>query len=141
MNDREDIQDVLSRYSQGCSCGDWDAVICTFASTGVWEVPAQGIRHEGHEAIRAAMSGFVASFSWYSQINSPALISLKGERATARSMIRECGRAKDRGEALEVVGFYDDELIRTPRGWKFLARRFTGIGLHGIPVTAPHLPG
>lgn len=141
MTDRDLIQDVLTRYSQGCSCADWDMVLATFLADGAWEVPARGIRQEGHGAIRAAMSGFLKAFSWYAQLNSPALIEIAGDRATARSMIREIGASRDGGDALEVVGFYDDELVRTDEGWKFAVRRFSGVGLHGIPVAAPRLPG
>jgi ketosteroid isomerase-like protein len=139
--DRLDIQDTISRYSQGCSLQDWDMVIDTFLPDGAWEVPSRGLRFEGHATLRAVMSGMVKDMEWFVQMNSPAVITVSGDTATARSIVREAGRTKGSDEILDVLGFYDDELVRTSSGWKFARKVFTGAGLHGIPVKAPMLPG
>jgi hypothetical protein len=52
----------------------------------------------------------------------------------ARSVIRKCGKFADRDEALEVVGFYNDELVRTAEGWKFTRRAFKAAGMHTFPL-------
>ena len=141
MNDTQAIQQTISRYAIGCSAQDWDSVIATFTADGAWEVPSRGLRITGHDALRAAMSGFVAGFDHFVQINAPAAITVDGDRATARSLIRECGKYTGRDEALEVTGLYDDELLRTADGWKFERRTFTGLGMLGLPTAAPTLPG
>lgn len=130
MHDEIAIQRTLNLYSEGCSKRDWEQVLGTFLSDGVWEVPQLGQRHEGHAAIRPAMAGFPEMFDYFVQINSPATIDVAGDRATARSMVRECGRFSGRHEALEVMGYYADELVRTAEGWKFARRTFSGAGMH-----------
>lgn len=137
MTDEFAIQQLLSLYSDGCSRGDWDQVMATFLPDGVWEVPGLGARHEGHAVIRKAMAGFVAQMDYFVQISAPAIIEVDGDRATARSTIRECGKFRGRDEALEVMGFYADELVRSAEGWKFARRSFTGAGLHRFAL----LPG
>lgn len=128
------IQQTLNRYTDGASRADWEQVMATFLPDGIWEVPATGMSLQGHAAIQAGMAAFVTQMAYYVQINAPAVITIEGERATARSMIRECGKYADRDEALEVQGYYSDELVRTAAGWKFARRRFTGLGLHSFAL-------
>jgi len=140
INDRLDIQQTISLYSEGCSVRDWDQVMGTFLPDGIWEVPRRGITITGHDALRAAMSAMVATFDHFVQINAPAIITLDGDCATARSLIRECGKHAGRAEALEVMGRYSDELVRTGNGWKFAKRTFEGLGLQGFSLIPPILP-
>lgn len=141
MTDLEAIQQVLNRYSDGCSRRDWDQVADTFMPDGIWEVPALGTFHQGWAAMHPAMAGFVAQMDYFVQLNAPAVIEVSGDSATARTTIRECGKFTGRDEALEVMGFYSDELVRTPHGWKFALRTFRGVGVHRFPLLGgPGLP-
>lgn len=130
MDDAFAIQQTLSRYSDGCSRRDWDQVEGTFMPDGIWEVPALGTFHRGWAAIQPAMAGFVAQLDYFVQINSTAIITMSGDAARARSTIRECGKFAGCDEALEVMGTYEDELLRTADGWKFVRRTFRGLGVH-----------
>ena len=136
MNDQISIQQTINRYTEGSGRGNWDRVLGTFLPDGIWEIPALGAHHQGHAAIREAMSSFVAQMSYYVQINAPAIIETAGDRATASSAVRECGKFVDRNEALEVLGFYDDELVRVENGWKFARRRFVLAGMHRFALLA-----
>ena len=78
----------------------------------------------------------VAGFDYFVQLNTPAVISLDGQRATAQSTIRECGKYKGRNEALEVLGSYIDELVLTADGWRFALRSFHSYGLHTFALTS-----
>ncbi len=130
MLDEIAIQRTINRYTEGASRADWDQVMSTFMPDGIWEIPDLGVRHQGHAAIQPAMAGFVGQMAYFVQINSPAIITVEGAKATARSVIRECGKFADRDEALEILGFYNDELLRTPEGWKFTRRVFKAAGMH-----------
>jgi hypothetical protein len=124
------IQQTLNRYSDGCTRRDWDQVEGTFMSEGIWEVPSLGTFHRGWAAIQPAMAGFVGQLEYFVQINSPAIITVTGDTARARSTIREGGKFAGRDEALEVMGTYEDELLHTAEGWKFVRRTFRGLGVH-----------
>lgn len=134
MLDEIAIQQTLNRYTEGASRADWHQVLGTFTSDGIWEVPALGVFHQGHAPIQAAMAGFIVQMAYFVQVNAPAIIQLEGDKATARSVIRECGKFADRDEAMEVLGIYNDELIRTEEGWKFTRRTFRGLGVHNFPL-------
>jgi ketosteroid isomerase-like protein len=130
MLDEIAIQQTINRYSEAASRADWERVLSTFTTDASWEIPVFSAVYREHAAIRTAMAGFVGQMAYFVQINAPALISVNGERATARSIIRECGKFADRDEALEILGLYEDELTRTDQGWKFTRRVFQLIGQH-----------
>lgn len=125
------IQQVLNRYTVGACRSDWDMVLATFVEEGIWEAPGLGICVKGHDAIRASVSVFVDQMDYFIQINAPALITLAGDEAAACSAIREYGRFAQSGEAVEVFGLYDDVLVRTAAGWRFVKRTFTMSGING----------
>ncbi|MFA7602903.1 MAG: nuclear transport factor 2 family protein [Novosphingobium sp.] len=135
MIDDVAIQRIINRYTDGCNRQDWTQVLATFAEDGVWEV--QGRVFTGHDVIQAAMAGFLAQMAYFTQFASASVIEVDGDRASARTTIRECGKFADRDEALEVQGRYDDELVRTAAGWRFVRRRFTSFGAHRFAL----LPG
>jgi hypothetical protein len=63
-------------------------------------------------------------------MNCPAVINVTGNTATARSVIRELAKMKDKLETFEVLGFYNDKLIKTADGWRFSHRVFDMKGLN-----------
>ena len=134
MSDEVAIQQTLNRYSEGASRRDWDQAVATFVPDGIWEVPAVGARHQGHAAIREAMGGLVSSFAYMVQINAPAVITVDGNKAKARTMIREFGKFANRPQSLEILGIYSDELARTPEGWKFIRRSLDVLGMHNFAL-------
>ena len=135
MSDEAAIQQVINRYTDGCNRQDWPQVMATFAEDGVWEV--QGNAIQSHATIQAAMAGFLTQMAYFTQTASASVIAVEGDKATARTAIRECGKFADRDEALEVLGYYADELVRTAKGWQFARRQFNSFGLHRFAL----LPG
>ena len=130
MNEEISIQQTINRYSEGASRADWDQVLSTFVPDGVWEIPHFGAKFQGHNAIGEALRHFTQPMEYIVQLNAPALINVHDETATARSVIRECGKFMGQNEALEVLGFYSDTLLRTQAGWKFTRRVFEVRGMH-----------
>lgn len=135
MSDEQAIQQLINRYTLGASQPDWDLAIATFAQDGEWHVASSGLTLTGREAILKGMQGFHALFDWFVQINAPAVIAIDGDRASARSVIRENGKFAGRDEAVMVGGVYADELVRTPEGWRFTRRAFHGAGAFHHAIT------
>jgi ketosteroid isomerase-like protein len=138
LHDEWAVQQVITRYSQLTGRGDWDPVIALFLPDATWEIPHLNLVFTGAEAIRGALAGLAADFAYVLQLNAPALIAVAGDRATARSAIREAGRLKSRPGAedrgFEFLGIYADELARTPAGWKFRTRVFEHVGTQHWPL-------
>lgn len=134
LQDIFDIQQLLNRYSVAVGQRDWQSTLATFAPDGVWAVPALAAEFQGHEQLGPAMASFANKFDYFLQLNAPAVIEVRGDTATAISSIRETGKYQGRNEALDVVGFYYDQLIRTAEGWKFSRRTFDGRGSQKIAL-------
>jgi hypothetical protein len=132
MLDEIAIQQTLSRFTDGTSRGDIQQALSTFLADGVYE--SSGVRLRGYAAIEAAAVAYVAQFSYVVQVSAPALIVVDGDKATARSVIRESCRYAHDDAVLEVVGTYQDQLIRTAEGWKISHRTFSPIGSYRLPV-------
>ena len=101
MSDLEAIQQLINRYTDGCNRQDWTQVLATFAEDGVWAVQGQEIT--GHATIQAAMAGFLTGMAYFTQTASASVIAVDGDRATARTTVREGGKFADRDEAQQLV--------------------------------------
>jgi ketosteroid isomerase-like protein len=134
MLDEIAIQQTISRWSQSASRADWDQVGSTLVPNAVWEIPALGLKAEGVAAIVANLKAFVAPFAYGVQVNAPAVITVSGDSAVARSVIRETAKYADRDVALEGLGFYSDFLVRTSEGWKFSHRTFEVVAMRNFPL-------
>jgi ketosteroid isomerase-like protein len=135
MTDEYAIQHNISLYTEGASRGDWDQAVATFLPDGIWEIPAMSLKFEGHDAIRSAFINLTGAMDYIVQLNTPAIIKVSGDTATARCVIREVGKYKGRDEALEVLGFYADKLVRKPDGWKFAHRICEVRATHNFPLS------
>lgn len=136
MNDQIEIQYLLNLYSEAASRGDFDTVVSTFTAEGSWEVESFGLKFVGLDAILGAQKDFTAAMEYLVQMNAPAVIAVDGDAATARSTIRECGKFKDKDEAVEFMGYYVDTLERRAGEWRFAKRVFHLIGTHRFPTLA-----
>jgi ketosteroid isomerase-like protein len=129
------VQRVVSQYSQSASRADWDTVLSLYMPDGVWEVPIFAARFEGRAAILEGLLRFSSPMTYIVQVNSPGLIELEGDRATSRCLINECGKYKDRDEGLQILGAYEDTLMKTNAGWKFICRTCIVHGMHNFPLS------
>ena len=134
MEEEFAIQKVLNTYSQYASLGDWDRAVDTYLPDGAWAIPHLDMRLEGHEQILCALTAFIGQMDYVLQMNSPALIEVNGDRATAQSGIRECGKSAGKDEGFEFFGLYVDTLERTAAGWRFRERIFKGLGSSYFPL-------
>jgi ketosteroid isomerase-like protein len=128
------IQQLLNSYTEAASRADWAVVKSCFTEDAIWETPAGKI--EGREAALAKMAELVAGFDYIVQLNAPGVITVTGDTATARSVIRECGKLKGQDVAMEFLAHYNDRIVRTAEGWKFAHRVFVSQGMHSFAVSA-----
>jgi len=134
MDDERAIQKLITTYSQTASVADWEGAVGTYLPDGLWEIPHLSLAFEGHEAIRGALAAFFEQMDYVIQMNAPALIHVSGSTARASSAIRECGKSAGKDEGFEYLGFYRDELVKTPQGWRFRTRVFEGVGTNLFPL-------
>lgn len=136
MSDIEAIQQLMNRYSDAATRRDWAQMRSIFTADGEWLVPEQGMTFRGPDEIVPPMAAFLEQFDYFVQMNSAAVIEVDGDRATARSVVRESGKFAGAAIGIEVMGQYSDDLLRTADGWKFARRTFHGLGMHRYDLLA-----
>jgi SnoaL-like domain len=117
--DRDAIRDLLARYTYNGDRGRVAELAACFADDGTIEFP--GNKATGPAAIEAALSGGTGTrnpaLTFVRHHITNPLIEVDGVRATARSYFTV---HTDIGP--DHSGTYNDQLIRTPHGWRFAYR-------------------
>jgi len=122
--DKHEIAEVLNRYATGIDRRDWalfrtcftDDVLAEYDGIATWR---------GGDAITESMTTSNAGMGHTMHQLSNLAITVDGDTATARSYVDAVLMAADGQSGLNPRGFYDDELVRTPEGWRIAHRHFT----------------
>jgi len=139
--DRADITEVLIRYATGIDTRDWEL----FRSIWADDLDAEygrGIgRFRGPAEITEFMMGSHARMgrTWHRLSNF--VIHVDGDTATSRTYVHAVLNVdgEDPDAWMDVIGHYDDTLVRTSEGWKIRQRRcgkarMTGASLPPYPA-------
>ena len=128
---KQDIAEVLVRYSTGIDRRDWDLFRTCFTvdchadydGIGTWK---------GVDAITEFMIGSHADMGHTMHRLSNLAITVDGDKARARCYVDAVLMAPDGQTGLNPTGFYDDELVRTDVGWRIANRRFTMVHFRAL---------
>ncbi len=107
-DDHAEIRNLLARYCLALDLDDHDGWVSLFTPDAVYEV----YRREwvGHDGLRTMSQAAPGGF----HLGGPIVIDLDGDRAHTTRNLMFVERAS--GETRRAV--YDDELVRTPDGWR-----------------------
>jgi ketosteroid isomerase-like protein len=125
VEDRLEIQALAARFSDAVNERDFDAFSQLWASESpVWEIGAPlHSRAEGLAAIVEMLRGLMQTERYFMQMTHSGVVTINGDRAVARFVIREHGRGD--GTYYDNLAVYDDVLVREPGGWRFLERHYS----------------
>jgi hypothetical protein len=119
LEDRDEILQLLHRYNHCFDGGDAWGWADTFTPDGVEEVVG-GVTFCGRQELAA----HVKEITGERHVVVNPVIEVRGDTATVRAYL-----LLYRGVELGVTGSYEDDLVRTPDGWRFTKRKFTFDGL------------
>lgn len=128
LEDRLEIQDLMSRYSTAVDAKRLDLLESVFVPGSIVDFRGNGgpmlPYPEVVEFLRDSMAGFAGCQHYVTN----HLIELDGDRATCRIYVfTYLASIVDGDEVLFADGgWYDDELVRTPAGWR-IQRRVSGL--------------
>ncbi len=126
LSDRLEIQDLLTRYTVAIDRKDWSLLDRCFtpdAELDYTSTPGgqKGAYPEVRKWLEAALSPFPMTMHFISN----SVVEIEGDRAKARTyVINPMGFPRKDGNLhiFTVGATYNDELVRTPEGWR-IARR------------------
>jgi uncharacterized protein (TIGR02246 family) len=117
--DHIEIRELTARYNRAFDDVDSEAWADVFTPDGVMEYTG-GEPVVGRDALVAMNKGIGYG---YVHITTDPIIDVDGDRATQKCTVIVCNRSKD-GSPVQfgMTGRYEDELVRTPDGWRFKRR-------------------
>ncbi len=125
-DDRHDIGELLVRYATGIDRRDWPLFRTVFTTDCELDYGEIG-QWRGVDAVTEFMQlAHAAAGHTLHRITNRA-VDLDGDRAAARCYVDGLIMAADNRSGVNAVGFYDDEIVRTPQGWRIARRRFTPV--------------
>jgi 3-phenylpropionate/cinnamic acid dioxygenase small subunit len=134
--DKAQIAEVLIRYATGIDSKDWPLLRSCWTDeidVGYGDLGRFTTAEALTDLMRQIHDGMGQTYHRISNL----VIKVDGDRATARSYVHALLMAipGDSASWVEALGHYDDELVRTPDGWR-IARRTTNIArvMSGAPA-------
>lgn len=124
--DRQDISDLLVRYATGIDQRDWPLFRTVFTADCELDYGEIGA-WEGVDAVAEFMDKVHATAGHLLHRLSNQAITIDGDTAVARTYVDALIMAADNQTGVNGIGFYDDEIVRTPDGWRIARRRFTAV--------------
>jgi SnoaL-like protein len=135
LSDLAEIRDVLVRYGWAIDTKDWALLDTCFTADATVDYSSNpGGKAGPYAQIRTWLEKMMSAFPVTQHLMSNIDITLDGDRATARTMVTNPQGAATRDGPLHfffVGGRYDDELVRTPDGWKIKNRVETTLWFQG----------
>ena len=140
VEDRLEIQVLAARFSDAVNQRDVTAFAQLWASDHpIWEIgPPLPSRAEGKDAIIAMLKDLFQIERYFMQLTHSGVITIDGDRATARFVVRE--RGKGDGTYYDNLAVYNDVLVREPAGWRFLERHYQYRFLDQTPFAGDAFP-
>lgn len=116
MADLDEIERVIKLYGYVIDDREWDRLGEVFAEDASFVVEGTGIDFEGFAAIDAFMRSYPHPLAHYS---TNILIDVGEGADTARAEVKVWA---PRADGTAFIGKYLDDLVRTPKGWRFRRR-------------------
>lgn len=126
MTDRDDISDLLVRYATGIDRRDWSLFRTVFTEDCQLDYGEIGA-WSGVDAVTDFMEKVHAMAGHTLHRLTNQAIDVNGDNAVARTYVDALIMAADNKSGVNGIGFYDDEMVRTPQGWQIARRRFTTV--------------
>ena len=125
ISDKQHIRELQNRYSYAIDSGHYDKLDGMFTPDATYHFVTGST--DNIEALKKTIQDALQPLTSSQHINGNQWAGIAGDRATAGCyftvhMFKE-GVAD--GEHFEMGGRYDDELLRTPDGWRFTSRTIT----------------
>ena len=123
--DKQHIRELQNRYSYAIDSGQYDKLDAMFTPDATYNFVTGSTNNVS--ALKKTIQDALEPLTTSQHINGNQWAEIEGDHATAGCyftvhMYKE-GLAN--GEHFEMGGRYDDELVRTSKGWRFSKRTIT----------------
>ena len=121
LSDRQEIVDLITRYTRAVDTRSWDDLDEVFTEDAVLDYSPVGGPADVPAVVKPWIEQGLAGFDRYQHVIGQVSIELAGDRARATAYFTNpmVAVAPDGGEQMwEVGGYYRHDLRRTEEGWR-----------------------
>ena len=125
ISDRFEIQDLIYRYADIIDQKRFDDLRDVFSDDAHIDYSAVGGAVGDRESTIAFLKKALPAFTCYQHLNANLQITISGDTATGRVMCfnpQELMLGKDKSQLFMLGLWYNDEYVRTPKGWRMRKR-------------------
>ncbi|QUD90405.1 nuclear transport factor 2 family protein [Phenylobacterium montanum] len=122
IEDRLAVRERIEAYGDAVFRRDSEAWIANWAEDGVWRL--LGAEFRGRPQIQSAWLKAMEAYALVGFYCAPGYLRLDGLRADVRVYTREI-LIDHKGSAVNVMGVYQDQLIKQDGAWLFAERAYT----------------
>jgi hypothetical protein len=143
LSDRQEIQDLLVRYTRAIDTKDWALLDRCFTPDAHVDYTSSGGVAGKYPEVRAWLEKALAAFPAMMHFIGNTTLELHADRARARTyVINPMGFPKPEGglHVFSVYAHYVDELVRTAEGWRIAQRIEEQVLLDGTLPEALQIP-
>ena len=123
--DKQHIRELQNRYSYAIDSGQYDKLDGMFTTDATYNFVTGST--DNLEALKNTIQEALLPLTSSQHINGNQWAEIEGDCATAGCYftVHMFKEGVVDGEHFEMGGRYDDELLRTPDGWRFTSRSIT----------------
>jgi 3-phenylpropionate/cinnamic acid dioxygenase small subunit len=139
IEDRLEIDDLLTRYTVAIDNKDWDLLATCFTPDAHIDYRSSGGAEGKYPEVAAWLAETLAAFPMTQHFCTNRRVTLAADTATARSYFyNPMGFPDTDGQKLMFVGgYYNDRMVRTPDGWRIAERIEEMAWMDTRPATSP----
>ncbi len=137
LKDEMEIRALADKFSDAANRVDAATFQSLWAEKGIWKIGSPiNMEFIGKENMGTSVTHMLGLWDFFVQLTGPGVISLHGEKATARFYVNEIARKSDDQSGNYNLSMYEDELIKENGKWVFLKRTY-----HTIYQESPSYKG
>ena len=118
LSDRQEIVELLYRYARGVDTRDWALWRTVFTEDAELDYSTTGGPVGGRDEVTSWLESSIGLLPMIHHVVSNFQIDLDGDRAKVRALFHCTAQLPGLDDLLVTGGYYDEELVRTPAGWK-----------------------
>ena len=135
LRDKQEITELCYRYGLALDSRDWPALAACFtpdARAHYTGLPSAA----GYQAIEDTCRAVLTPLSATQHLISNVVVRPDGDKARASCYLQaqHVRTGTEGGDNFIIAGRYDDELVRTPGGWRISERRLDILWTAGNPA-------
>jgi 3-phenylpropionate/cinnamic acid dioxygenase small subunit len=128
---RQDIGELLVRYASAVDGRDWELFRTCFTPDCRADYQDIGSWEDVEGLTRFMVDAHAGMGHTQHRISNP-VITVEGDRASARTYVDLVGMTPDGASGINSIGWYDDELVRTEGGWRIARRQYRTVHMRAL---------